>query len=396
MVAPNNPTPSASDTSSPKRPVSRRKRRANRRNAQKSTGPRTPEGKAVAARNAVSHGVFCADLVLPGEDGQKLAFIRNGLLDATRPQDLLELALVDRMVSAQWRVERCQRAEADAYKLLVQRDRAQVEKRMARLRRRHEFRDLAELEEFCRDHDDQDLDDQKLLEALEEYRVLSQAGRVTPPPSLTLAMSAMMFDVPSDHPGVSSRALERLAQYEQRLHNQFHRALRELERLRQLCRKWEELPPSPFAAPLSQELDALVQHHQSGEADLQELLNAASAMGRAALAAEGKLASELLAELERQTQQDESPEDDSPEDDSEDSDSEDSDSPEEESPEEESPEQESQSASAPAAPAPKSAARKNEPTAPETATGGAPAGSCDQPPRPPHEQPPADKPPTPS
>ena len=49
-------------------PISRRKLRANRRNAEKSTGPRTPEGKARASRNATTHGVFCRDVVVPGED----------------------------------------------------------------------------------------------------------------------------------------------------------------------------------------------------------------------------------------------------------------------------------------------------------------------------------------
>ncbi|MEA2709630.1 MAG: hypothetical protein QOF78_2231, partial [Phycisphaerales bacterium] len=56
----------AAETARP--PVSQRKRRANRRNAQKSTGPRTAEGKRRAARNSISHGIFCFDLLLDGED----------------------------------------------------------------------------------------------------------------------------------------------------------------------------------------------------------------------------------------------------------------------------------------------------------------------------------------
>jgi hypothetical protein len=39
---------------------------ANRKNALKSTGPKTPVGKAVASRNAVNHGIFTAVPILAG------------------------------------------------------------------------------------------------------------------------------------------------------------------------------------------------------------------------------------------------------------------------------------------------------------------------------------------
>jgi hypothetical protein len=45
---------------------------ANRRNAQRSTGPASPEGKATAAQNAVKHGLYTENLLLEGEDPQEL------------------------------------------------------------------------------------------------------------------------------------------------------------------------------------------------------------------------------------------------------------------------------------------------------------------------------------
>jgi hypothetical protein len=41
--------------------------KANRQNAQKSTGPKTDEGKAAASQNAVKHGLF-AESVIKGEN----------------------------------------------------------------------------------------------------------------------------------------------------------------------------------------------------------------------------------------------------------------------------------------------------------------------------------------
>ena len=42
--------------------------KANRNNAKKSTGPRTEQGKARVAKNALKHGLLARDTVLPGED----------------------------------------------------------------------------------------------------------------------------------------------------------------------------------------------------------------------------------------------------------------------------------------------------------------------------------------
>ena len=41
---------------------------ANRINARKSTGPRSPEGKAASKRNRLTHGIRAEEHVLPGED----------------------------------------------------------------------------------------------------------------------------------------------------------------------------------------------------------------------------------------------------------------------------------------------------------------------------------------
>jgi hypothetical protein len=94
---------------------SQKKLEANRRNAQKSTGPRTAEGKARSSRNAVTHGLFCQDAVLPGESQEQFDALRLEFLQRLCPQDLLELSLVDRIVLATWKLRRLQEAEKIAH-----------------------------------------------------------------------------------------------------------------------------------------------------------------------------------------------------------------------------------------------------------------------------------------
>jgi len=44
----------------------------NRANARRSTGPKTPRGKARVAQNAVTHGLLAHETLLPDEDPQGL------------------------------------------------------------------------------------------------------------------------------------------------------------------------------------------------------------------------------------------------------------------------------------------------------------------------------------
>jgi hypothetical protein len=87
---------------------------ANRRNALKSTGPRTPEGKAVVAENALCHGLRSERAVIFDESAEELAAFGAGLRRALAPADEYEAALVDRIVHIEWRLRRAWRIEAAA------------------------------------------------------------------------------------------------------------------------------------------------------------------------------------------------------------------------------------------------------------------------------------------
>jgi hypothetical protein len=85
---------------------------ANRRNALKSTGPRTAAGKTASSRNALRHGLAARGAVVLGEDPADLARFRAELVAALAPRDGREEFLADVAAEAAWRLRRVWRAEA--------------------------------------------------------------------------------------------------------------------------------------------------------------------------------------------------------------------------------------------------------------------------------------------
>ena len=85
--------------------------RANRKNAKKSTGPNTPEGKARSSKNALKHGLLAKDAVLPGEDPADFDRQLTALEDWALPRNPLEHEICRQIVDAQWRMQRLSRIE---------------------------------------------------------------------------------------------------------------------------------------------------------------------------------------------------------------------------------------------------------------------------------------------
>jgi hypothetical protein len=81
---------------------------ANRRNAKKCTGPKTPEGKAASSMNALHHGLRARTVVLPGEKPEEFAHLHAGLHDYYQPQNPAERYLVDQAAIAQWMLVRAE------------------------------------------------------------------------------------------------------------------------------------------------------------------------------------------------------------------------------------------------------------------------------------------------
>jgi hypothetical protein len=94
--------------------VSSARAEASRQNGARSRGPRTPEGKARAAQNALKHGLRAQKyLVLPEEDAAEFAALEAALVEELAPVGTLQTLLARRVAVAAWRLERADRLEAE-------------------------------------------------------------------------------------------------------------------------------------------------------------------------------------------------------------------------------------------------------------------------------------------
>ena len=86
---------------------------ANRANAAKSTGPRTPQGKARSAQNARKHGFAAANYtVVRLEDLQEVAHLKDDAVAVYQPVNSQEMFAVERIAITQQGLLRAARLEA--------------------------------------------------------------------------------------------------------------------------------------------------------------------------------------------------------------------------------------------------------------------------------------------
>src|SRR5579862_4351470 len=88
---------------------------SNRRNALRSTGPRSARGKSASRLNAVKHGILSGMVVVRGlriqERAEEYDGMRKRIFECLAPEGAVEELLVERIVMAQWRLRRAVLAE---------------------------------------------------------------------------------------------------------------------------------------------------------------------------------------------------------------------------------------------------------------------------------------------
>jgi hypothetical protein len=90
---------------------------ANQRNAQKSTGPKTEEGKRQSRRNAVRHGLCAETVIETVEDIEDYRAFEAAIIADFDAETAVERELVLRLASLLWRIRRATSIETDLIRL---------------------------------------------------------------------------------------------------------------------------------------------------------------------------------------------------------------------------------------------------------------------------------------
>jgi hypothetical protein len=100
--------------------ASKRQIEANRRNALKSTGPKSPEGKAVSSMNALKTGLYAESEVLPSENPAEYEQLIARYYADHKPATALACQYVDEIIYCTWNLRRLRRAETQLYDFVHQ------------------------------------------------------------------------------------------------------------------------------------------------------------------------------------------------------------------------------------------------------------------------------------
>ena len=206
--------------------TSEKKAQANRQNALKSTGPKTPEGKEAIRLNALKHGLRSEEILLPGEDEEALRELGQSLRAELQPAGELENLLDDRIISAYWRLRRLGRVETGIFAWERSEELAERAEREAHRYESNENEDLIRVLNIT-------ITDKKGHE-----EALSRARRIRSEQEDETATLGRTFARDADR----ANAFSKLSRYETAIERTLYRALHELER-RQAARRGAAVTP---------------------------------------------------------------------------------------------------------------------------------------------------------
>lgn len=95
--------------------ISQKQHQANRQNAQHSTGPKTPEGKAAIRFNALTYGLRTRATITPDENAADYSRLWDEMEADWQPQNRTERCYLETMVTSQWLLARVAASEQKVY-----------------------------------------------------------------------------------------------------------------------------------------------------------------------------------------------------------------------------------------------------------------------------------------
>jgi hypothetical protein len=201
---------------------------ANRRNARKSTGPNTQEGKQHSRCNAVRHGLTAETVIGALEDAEDYRAFEAAITADYDAQSAVERELVLRLASLLWRLRRATTMETALFE--IQADHLR------------DFRQGRPTQPMSREiiHEGSDLD-RVSLDTINGAHVLPSSGRQCIDPAIDLARCFLRLA------NLPSYPLDRLSRYEAVLWRQASQILFALDALdrrkpqdrRRRLRSWE-------------------------------------------------------------------------------------------------------------------------------------------------------------
>lgn len=272
--------------------ASKRQLEANRANARRSSGPRTPNGKASSSSNALKHGLTARFELMADENPAEFDALRDGLEADFQPYSTVEHELVNDLAGQFWRLRRLRALEASLleYRQGQAEDALREQRRIDVGRERTAFRetnrlvarlietvpnpaDKNEVDEFFRSLTEQERDlildfalvyhsditakDREERLALAREKPLEFLGRLLPrrpakakPDAEAERERRRVNAIALLKDGEDDDALGRLRRYESRLRHDISRTLSQLYHLRE-WRADQGLTESP-APPASQ------------------------------------------------------------------------------------------------------------------------------------------------
>ena len=99
--------------------ISEKQQQANQQNAQKSTGPSTPEGKNAIRFNALTYGLRTRETILGRENANEYSDLWDELDADWQPQTRTERCYLETMATSQWLLKRIADSESRIYETIA-------------------------------------------------------------------------------------------------------------------------------------------------------------------------------------------------------------------------------------------------------------------------------------